>query len=136
MALGIRSTLFCGGVSGTDNLPAGCGELALMLPAAACRTPSATAAQRRCRSIPSCIGAFRCSACSAVALVLHPRQPPAAVQPVRPADCGTGAARSSRCCSARASAKAREWPTYLAIWLAVLLLAAEGAQHLLRRQRV
>ena len=29
-----------------------------------------------------------------------------------------------------------EWPTYLAIWLAVLLLAAEGAQHLLRRQRV
>lgn len=29
-----------------------------------------------------------------------------------------------------------EWPTYLAIWLAVLLLAAEGAQHLLRRQQV
>uniref|UniRef100_UPI000D0AD7FF EamA family transporter n=1 Tax=Escherichia coli TaxID=562 RepID=UPI000D0AD7FF len=29
-----------------------------------------------------------------------------------------------------------EWPTYLAIWLAVLLLAAEGARHLLRRQRV
>nr|WP_232093722.1 EamA family transporter RarD [Serratia ureilytica] len=49
---------------GTDNLGGLWCELTLMLPAAAWFAFGA-AARRRCRSMPSCIGAFRCSASSA-----------------------------------------------------------------------
>ena len=87
--------------------------------------------------MPSCIGAFRCSASSApwrwcyiLASRLLPFSLFGLLSYVEPVLLVIVALLLGE------SIGQSEWPTYLAIWLAVLLLAAEGAQHLLRRQRV